>query len=135
VAGTGASVGTSGVSTTGLAGAGTNGLLDTSGVSVVPDTTGVTGTTSGNTLLNGALVSTDGTGTGTTGLLSTSTTAPDGTTNTASVTAPAPLLGTTTVLPSGTSGGSLVTVNGGTTSTSTNGGLVNGVLSTTGVTQ
>ena len=142
-AGTGATVGTNGVTTTGLGGVGTNGLggtnglLNTNGVSVVPDATAATGTgtSSGTPLLNGALVSTDGTGTGTTGLLSTNTTTPNGTNNTASVNLPAPVLGDTQVLPNGANGGSAAAINGGSTSTSTNSGLLNGVLSTTGVTR
>ena len=78
----------------------------------------------------------DGTGTGTTGLLSTNTTTPNGTNNTASINAPAPLLGNTAVVPNGANGGALANIGGtGTTSgTSTNGGLLNGVLGTTGVT-
>ena len=140
IAGTGASVGTNGVSTSGLAGTngvGTNGLLNTNGVSVVPNATAATGTgtTSGTPLLNGALVSTDGTGSGTTGLLTTNTTTPNGTSNTAALNAPAPALGDTSVLPNGANGGSAVTLGTGSTSTSTNSGLLNGVLSTTGVTR
>lgn len=108
-------------------------------MSVVPDATAATGTgtSSGTPLLNGALVSTDGTGTGTTGLLSTNTTTPNGTNNTGSVNLPAPVLGDTQVLPSGANGGSAVAINGGSTATSTssNSGLLNGVLSTTGVTR
>ena len=83
-------------------------------------------TSSGTPLLNGALVSTDGTGSGTTGLLSTNTATPNGTNNTASVNLPAPVLGDTQVLPNGANGGSAAAINGGSTSTSSNSGLLNG---------
>ncbi|MBS0538848.1 MAG: hypothetical protein JSR47_08840 [Proteobacteria bacterium] len=100
-----------------------------------------TATPDGEPLLNGALLTTDGVGSGTTGLLSTSTTTPNGGTSTTALNVPSPILANTAVLPSGANGGALVQVGGGAVNVggvSTNGplggtgnGVVGNVVNTT----
>jgi hypothetical protein len=115
---------------------------------IVPQSLASTGTLGTTPVLSsGPLVSTAGTGSGTMPLLTANTTTPNGTANTAAVNLPSPVLGNTQVLPSGvtSTGGPLLQTNigantgttsagtGGTGASTAGGGLVNGVLGSTGL--
>ncbi len=145
LAGTGLSTDSTGATLAGTSAGltGTTADLAGSSVSVVPQTLSTTGSLATTPLLaGGPLVATEGTGSGVQPLITTSTVTPNGTANTAAVNLPSPVLGNTQVLPGATStGGPILSTNTGantgsasTTSTSSsNGGLVNGVLGTVGV--
>jgi hypothetical protein len=137
-AGTSTAAATPGTGTSGLGGTtsvvgtglvGTVGSIVPATVSVLPTVTAATGSALGTPLTSGALLTTDGVGSGTTGILSAGTTTPNGTTNGLNVNVPSPILANTAVLPSGVNGGALVQIGGATTNgvTSTTGGLVNGL--------
>jgi len=153
-AGTGSGViVTDGISSGGLLGTGTTLGSTTAGLTgaggnIVPQTLASTGTLGTSPVLSsGPLVSTAGTGSGAMPLLTANTATPNGSANTTSVNLPSPVLGNTQVLPSGanSTGGPLLQTNigantgttsagtGGTGASTSGGGLVNGVLGSTGL--